>query len=205
VNLDLSVNYMSNRSEKRKDQTFQNLLDVGGILGENDIFWWIQNGLLLGLYRGGDMISGDENDVDVGIHFEDTDKFVALRPEFEKLGFRFRATRTPYKTVTVALKRNATKMHVHVNCVQDDIVYQPMDKSGRIFVFPKEVYDAFDVVEWRDVNFNRPKKIEQYLICRYGKDWNIPLTKGHGWTAYNDPVLNPCYYDNLEQYEKRLT
>ena len=191
---------MSNRGNKRKEQTYQNLLDIKNVLEENKIFWWIQNGLLLGLYRDGDMVEGDENDADIGIFAKDVDIFASLMPKFEELKFRTRVTRTPYKTSTITLKRNATKVHVHVNCIKDNIVYQPMDKSGRVFIFSKDVYDGFSTIEWSYTKFNCPRNIKKYLTERYGK-WRIPITKADGWTVYNDKKFNPCFYNNLKEYE----
>lgn len=187
------------RRERRKDASFKNLVEVKRVLDINNIFFWIQHGLLLGLYRDGDMIKNDENDIDIGIGLQDVSKFVELKPIFEKLKFRVRITYNSYKngSMTAALKRSNVKMHVHVNCLKDDIIYQPMTRGARVMVFPKEIYSKFGIIKWRDEDFNCPKDIEEYLRLRYGNTWNIPILKGSGWTTYDDKKLNPCCRESL--------
>jgi len=187
-------------NQRRRQQSFQNLLDIKQICKEADIFFWIQNGLLLGLYRSGDCIEGDENDVDIGIDYKDMHRFVDVLPKFQELGFRTRVTKTPYKdVVTIALKINATKVHVHVNCKNEDmdITYQPMNKKGGVFVFTPEIYHmGFSEIEWQGERFNCPKNIEYYLVERYG-DWKTPILKSDGWGMYDNKFYNPCYQDKL--------
>lgn len=186
------------RSERLKNLSFQILLDLKEIFGKADIFFWIQNGLLLGLYRDGDAIEGDENDVDIGIWRRDIQKLKSVKEDLEAKNFRVRFTTNLYGSITATFKRLPCKVHLHVNCKYNeaDIIYQPMDKSGKVFVFPKEVYSDFGTIEWRGEKFNCPKDVDGYLTARYG-DWKTPILKKDGWDFYDNPRLNPCYKDKL--------
>ena len=67
-----------------KDQISRNLSDVKIILDKAGIFFWIEHGFLLGLYRSGDIIKNDEYDVDICIWKSDLDKFNTIRSEFNR-------------------------------------------------------------------------------------------------------------------------
>ena len=190
--------YQSFMNQKRREQTYQNLLDIEEILGKIKLFWWIQNGLLLGLHRDGDCIEGDENDLDIGIWHNFQEDFIGALPEFQNRGFRTRVTETPYSgAATVALKRNATKVHVHVNCRKGNTIYQPMNKKGGVFVFSQKAYAGFGKIKWQGREFNCPKNIEAYLVERYGDTWNKHISWEDGWHFYDQPEYNPCYREKL--------
>jgi len=191
------VNYM-NRRERRINISFENLMHLKKIFDDAGIFFWLGDGLLLGLYRDGNMIEHDENDIDCGFWGKDIQKVIDCLPKLNEF-FRVRLTRVKSNdgSIVLSLKRNPCVMHVHSHFLEGDVVYKRTAKIyNRAMVFPKKVYENFSTIEWRGVKFNCPSNIELYLETRYGKTWRVKMTKADGWTSYTDKSLNPNYHDD---------
>ncbi|RZD30724.1 hypothetical protein CXT76_01825 [Candidatus Parvarchaeota archaeon] len=75
---------------KKNFKYYQILRDVGEIFEKNKIPIWLEDGTLLGAVRNGDILPGDEKDIDLGI-FEPSIRKLKIKKkitkEFSKKGF----------------------------------------------------------------------------------------------------------------------
>ena len=183
-----------------KDWSFKNLCDVKEIFEKLNIKYWIDCGLVLGLYREGDMIAGDEDDVDFCVWKEDAHKLEKALPEFAKKELRARRTNrsSDGEISAIALKR-VSRVDIHATDKKDDVVYFPMYRLRGVkphrygvYVYPAKCFEKLGTIKWRGVEFPCPNPIEDYLVARYGSDWNINKIESGEWTNCRDANVNPC-------------
>ena len=183
-----------------KDWSFKNLCDIKEIFEKVGIKYWIECGLLLGLYREGDMIAGDEDDIDIGLFKEDAYKLDKALPEFIKKELNARRTNRSVdgEINALALKRTS-RVDIHVLDKKDDIVYFPMYRIREVsphrfgvYVYPRKCFEKLGKIKWRGIEFPCPSNIEEYLIARYGEDWRVNKRETGEWTNCRDTAVNPC-------------
>lgn len=191
------------RNMMLKEQAFKNIVDFQKVMNELKIPFWLSEGLLLGLYREKDCILGDEDDVDVCLWNEYADRSDEIIRALESIGFQLL---NDWKlegdtSEGIAMTRNGSKIDIIFTRKNDKEVFFLARNFGNMgefpyfaFVFPKELYDEFGEIQWRDVKFPCPKNIEGYLTARYG-DWKTPKLRGIDYHAdsFED---NPCYKIN---------
>ena len=197
---------MLSRNDKRasrrvrfSEQSFQNLLDIKDVFTDLGITYYIEHGLLLGLYRDGRQIRGDEHDVDVTVpkkfayKLDDAVAILKERGIIRRAGNR---SKDGYLS-GISIKRNSCVVDIHVADKKDDIVYYPFyrteekDKHG-VFVFPADLFEPLETIEWNGVEFPCPNTIYKYLESRYGYDWRVDKIANGTWTSSRDPENNAC-------------
>jgi len=198
------VERVENRIESIKDrmiasreQSFKNLVNIKNIFESLGITYWIEHGLLLGLYREGDIIGGDEDDVDIGVPKSDAHKLTEALPLLKKIGFikKVGSSDKDKDYSSMALKRG-TRVDIHVLYKKEDIVYFPMFKKSAdevgVFVYPAKLFDGLGKITWMGIEFPCPNNVKEYLVVRYGKDWHINKIENGEWNGPRDLTLNPC-------------
>jgi len=193
--------------QQLKDQSFKNLCDLKEILDEMEIPFWLDAGILLGLYRENDIIKGDEDDTDICVWKEYADRIPEVIERLKKIGFilvnnwQFEGS-----AEGVAVKRCGNKIDIIMqrSVIKDnkDYVFHLANNDKKrlgnlpyyAFVFSAKIYDSFDLIEWRGISFPCPSDIEGYLTERYG-NWKVPVRRGEGYKLFN-LSLNPCLKGN---------
>ena len=189
--------------QKLKNESFDNLCDLKNILDQMGIPFWLDAGILLGLHREGDIIKGDEDDTDICMWKEYSDKIPQVISKLQEVGFEL-LNNWQFKGSAegVAVKRGGNKIDIimmrKVKKDNKDYVFHLANNDKKrlgdlpyyAFVFSAEIYSSFERIKWRDVLFPCPHNIEGYLTERYG-DWKVPVRRGEGYKLFN-LSLNPC-------------
>ena len=159
------------------------LLHGTSILNKLDIKWWLSAGTILGIYRDGDFIPHD-TDIDIGVegdHYNNKEKLNKLVSAFEDEGFTMVRT-TYYKKHPIQIAFIDKQ-----NIIFDIFFYYPVfDKMiapcrvGSI-VKPSSLFSTLGEIKFKGHTYYTPNNIEEYLIVRYGKNWNIPKTSKDPW------------------------
>jgi phosphorylcholine metabolism protein LicD len=199
-----------------KKISFDNIVTIKKILERNNIRYWIDCGLLLGLYRNKDIISGDERDVDIGINEEDSNRFLEITKEIKESDFKIKKCvflKDSNKLVGMALKRGMSNgrshiidVHIYRHDKKNNTVFFLMGRSVhsgkmRLFVYrhPAEFFKELGVIEWNGIFLPCPKDIEGYLINRYGEDWYINKRENGQWKGPKIFSCNPCLETQVEE------
>ena len=136
-------------------------------LNNNQIFYWVDFGTLLGIHRNNDIILGD-NDADICIPSTEEHK---LQTALNNSGNYFESwSREDWP----AFRTKKKYFHVDLYLVDIDLdpklVYIPDSKST-----PLEYLTHFEIVTMRcgknNITFRQPTEWEQLLEFRYGKSW----------------------------------
>jgi len=64
-----------------------------------------------------------------------------------------------------------------------------------LVVIPKHHFEKLDTIEFYGTKFSVPSDVENYLECRYGKDWRIPKQEWKWWVAGAMPSLKNAQFD----------
>lgn len=188
---------------------YENLKDLKEVFEKHDIPFWVQEGLLLGLYREGHIIRGDEDDTDICVWKEHAEKVEKAIPDLEAKGFRILDKWVFEDTIEgMPIARGTNKIDIIMTRKKeskDGVVYflaRNYDKTmGDLdyfaFVFSADIYSKFSEIEWGEEKYKVPGNIEKYLVERYGEDWKTPKARG---VDYNPSSLsdNPCYRYNWD-------
>lgn len=194
---------------QKKEWVFQNLKDLKEVFDELKIPFWLSDGLLLGLYRDGDIIRGDEDDTDICVWNKYADKIPEALEKLKEKGFkqldewRFKDD----KIEGVPIGRGTNKIDIIMvrkkGKDKDKVAYflaRNFSNFGKLpyfaFVFPYQVFKEMSEIEWRGIRWACPKDIEGYLTARYG-DWKTPIRRGEGYNPL-DLKTNPCLRKNWE-------
>lgn len=164
-----------------KQQAKENLLDFKKVMNKLKIPFCLMDGTLLGAYRDKDFVSGDENDIDVGILGQHYQRFEKAIGELEKLGIRkFKGWKLKSQTEGYGFRRGANHLDVIRIHIKKDKAFNLARKCARpqlppifAFVYPADCFTKFKTIEFQGTKFSIPNKVEDFLSLRYG-NWKIP-------------------------------
>jgi len=143
-------------------------------------------GSLLGHYREGGIIQTD-NDIDLGILEDESNKISLLEKQMKDKGYQIRIKtkleisfiKKRYANTHIDFWRYYTnKMENECYCgffITDD------DNSVVLRNYPVHILNNFKRGNFIGVNVWIPFHTEKYLELTYGKEWKIPLDKGLSW------------------------
>lgn len=176
------------------DNMAQMLIDMVNVFNNNDLHYWFDFGGLLGIFRSGELIPYDK-DLDIGIYWENIDKYNALIPQLEAKGYRVqRIIREKLDQPDDFVPRvhlGLDKGHCADIVACDIFVWQNVrKKGGRISVAlnhgtpcfcDSAYYEDTAWLTWKGANIKIPVCTEEYLEMRYGSKWKLadPLYYRH--------------------------
>ena len=64
-----------------------------------------------------------------------------------------------------------------------------------LVVIPKHHFEKLETVDFYGIKFTIPSDVENYLECRYGKDWRIPKKEWKWWVEGAMPSLKSAHFD----------
>lgn len=155
------------------EQLKQNLKDTREIADELEIPLILDCGSLLGVYRDGGVIKGDEDDVDFAVPYDVAEfKMLKIIRAFEKRGFELHRLRP----TVITMKRGGSKIDFLFYRELEDEYYITLYHNKRPFglLTKKHQWDNLGLIDYYGVTFLCPEDIEAHLAFRYGKDWRTP-------------------------------
>lgn len=180
--------YMGNEMTV-KEQALANLRDFKEICDELEIPFMLVEGALLGAYREGDFIKGDEHDIDISIMDEYFVKYDELTQRLLDIGF------TNQKKCWVkgelhggAFVRGANHIDTMRMVETEDQIVNYGGNGSLVYGYDKDVFEDYDEIDFNGILCKTPGKIEKYLEQRYG-DWRTPV--GIAEYSYTNTKYSP--------------
>ena len=179
----------------------KNLLDVKVILDKLGIPFFLTHGALLGAYRDGDWIKWDD-DIELDIFDEIfRDRYDELCNNLIGSGFIIRGRKVERK------KEKGEKFNLYrykesisVRGIYLDSNYeQGKYRLTNVFQYLRKFHDNPENIEFKNVTFQAPGPIEEFLEYRYGENWRTPINiytskkakKANFQTLYKRGVRRP--------------
>jgi phosphorylcholine metabolism protein LicD len=141
------------------------------ILNENDIYYWIDFGTLLGLYRDNDIIFGD-NDIDICIFENSVKNIQKIENKLKENGFFFKKT----DRVIKIFKKNTlfpVYADIYINKIINNSVSIWGEHDDRNI--PINLVNTNKIIKWKNLLIKTPNNIPKLLELRYGKDFMTPI------------------------------
>lgn len=175
-NFDVETKLHNKSLKFNKLSAILNLVDIRDVLEDFNIDYWLTDGTLLGLYRQGDFISHDM-DTDIGVLY-DTFNPIVIQKIIER-GFSIHKTYGVLDNgFEIAFIRNNVKTDLFFFYKNDKILWHSAwySEDDINFKMIKYEYMNFEISKnyFYGYQFNTPIKIEEYIVRKYGNDWNIP-------------------------------
>jgi hypothetical protein len=162
------------------------LADTIGILERNNIRYWLDEGTLLGIARGGEIIPWD-HDMDISIHGDDSERFLSLRNQFRpkyrvrphrdwsgripKGGLRVCRIKMPMEKIRYLLGTEEIKLDIFFK-YRVDGCYEWIDSFTHKRV-DCHYYDALGTLTYAGRTYKIPSDLDAYLEGRY-PNWRVP-------------------------------
>jgi lipopolysaccharide cholinephosphotransferase len=217
-----------------KEKSIETLKEIKKILDKHDIYYWIDEGTLLGAVREKKLIEWD-HDIDLAIWYKDIDKLSPIFHDIETTGVNL--CFFEYKK-HIKMVDKGYEIDINLYHIQDDKavrLWHVSNKLGRVLDYfiwttylknpekrkfnvpffitkslvkltnilpektnkkirkklektyekkgcrliqrvtvPSHFFKELTTLEFYKEQFKVPKKTEEYLEYRYGKDWRIP-------------------------------
>ena len=176
---------------ERANQYLQELKKVFNKVG---IRFFLFCGTLVGAIRDNDFPWLD-GDVDVGLFYEDADKFLEMGPLFKELGYyvcyQSRVLQTPiaveekdksgkvegrYMNGYIAKREFRDKVDFHTLALfknQRCVYRYPRDGFDFYIPYPKKYFENLKEIEFKGEKYLVPNPPEEFLECMWG-DWKVP-------------------------------
>jgi phosphorylcholine metabolism protein LicD len=178
---DTNINKKIELTGSYKENMIKMLFKTVDVLEANKIPYWLDDGILLGLVRDGDIIPWD-HDADMGIPAEYADKILSLSTKFlPRYILRKRTVNTKWfdgkyraiKVKTVREKLKKINFHIDLFCKYDHgDVFKWID-SDALKQTDSKYYRKLDRITFRGKELSIPSHVEDYLTNSYG-NWKVP-------------------------------
>lgn len=166
----------------------KNARDAKQIASELDFTLILDGGSLLGAYRDGGPIKGDEHDVDFAVPYAAAEfKMLQIMQAFATYGFNLKRLRPTVMSwergenhVDLLFYRHVVEDYSFGDPPREQWYYQTLyhEKRANMLLVPMESYDDLGTIDFLGTTFTCPKDIETHLKHRYG-DWRTPVLRPH--------------------------
>jgi len=150
-----------------KDAIVSDLIACKGAFDQAHIPWVITDGIVLGYVRHNDIIEGD-TDLDLGVFCAvSNDEWQRLHATLTEAGFGIRNLKQDF-----VYGRRRVKLNLWIFHRSGDF-YEAFPRStpGIKFVEKAKWYNTIQLVNFLGAVYPMPDNLEDYIVCRYGKDW----------------------------------
>lgn len=171
------------------------LREITTIFEQHKVVYWLEGGTLLGIRRENRLLPWD-NDLDISMHAQETDKLAALikslkknqyrvrlryfedeSPEFKKGTLRMMKVR---KRRFFGLIKGTVCLDVFVKYTKEENTYWEI--ANKTKSVPKHFYASFKNVLFQNKDYSIPTDTDAYLSYRYG-NWQTPVKE---WNTFTD-------------------
>lgn len=171
------------------------LREITTIFEQHKVVYWLEGGTLLGIRRENRLLPWD-NDLDISMHAQETDKLAALikslkknqyrvrlryfedeSPEFQKGTLRMMKVR---KRRFFGLIKGKVCLDVFVKYTKEENTYWEI--ANKTKSVPKHFYASFKNVLFQNKDYSIPTDTDAYLSYRYG-NWQTPVKE---WNTFTD-------------------
>ncbi|MDD3487656.1 MAG: hypothetical protein PHF35_04780 [Candidatus Moranbacteria bacterium] len=185
-----------------KEIVFENLKDFHEAARAAGVGYWLFEGLLLGIYRDGGPVYGDEDDTDVAIEPLSEEKRLKLLKELEKRGLwpciidgkKRDKILVKGKLEAIQVERGGNRIDICVLRMNEHAAY--VAGGNYYLVFPKHHFEGRETINWNNFQFDTVKDVEGFLQYKY-RNWQRPVYRGQGY-CYEDTALNRAYVENWD-------
>ena len=189
-------------------EVFENLKDFKDAANEVGVKYWIGSGLLLGLYRDGRPITGDEDDSDIAIREIDEETRVKFIKALTKRGLKIfsimrHVDREQRDKIVVngifigfQVHRGGNRIDVMIMRDKRSVCWTGggNDKTPSFLVFPKRFFATQGTIKWKGEVFDTVPNIEEFLEYKY-TNWRVPNLRQDGYDC-TDPAVNRAYTES---------
>lgn len=145
---------------------FENLQIINDVLSQDNIFWQVCWGTLIGIVRDNDFIKWDE-DVDIVILAEDEEKFKNLLWRLNDKGFEL-IRHERGGLYSISRKGEYTDFYVLKKASNE--IRHTLDGG---FLLERQIKDTI-AIDFKGLNIRIPKEYDALLTFYYG-DWRTPI------------------------------
>jgi phosphorylcholine metabolism protein LicD len=183
-----------------EEVAYNNLKDFQEVMNKLNIPFWLSEGLLLGLHRDGGIILGDEDDIDVCLWKEFSERSDEILNALKEKGFEvLNDWKFEGSSEGIAVYRDGSKIDIiFTRKKENEVFFLARNLSGNMgkmpyfaFVFPAHLFDEFGEIKWKELTLPCPKNVDEFLTSRYG-NWKVRKLRGIDYNpdSFED---NPCY------------
>lgn len=184
-----------------KQDARSNLLNFKNVMAGLGLPFFLMEGTLLGAYRDGDFVKGDEDDIDIGMmeDYYTIENIDRITGGLHALGFELIKKFTHPETGTlegIAYKRGTNHIDVFAIHIKGDDAFMLARGWGRpgfppiiAYMYPIHCFQKFGTIQFLDTEFAIPNDVEAFLSARYA-DWKTPQTRAE--YDSHDPKQCPC-------------
>jgi len=180
------------------------LLTLAKVLDWVDLPFFLIQGTALGAHREGRFIPHDK-DIDVGCLQEHLQpKVTLLVDQLVDADFSVRIVKKPFNRPR-CLKLNRLDIHIDLNgfCLWKHERFCANAHKDYAIVYPREMKEQYDTVEFYGRRFNVPHPIDKYLVDEYGSGWRTPKLDSRSRTRFYGYIKARQIPTNLlEQYDE---
>jgi len=171
-----------------------------GILEQNNLEYRVVLGTLLGIHRGGKLITYD-HDVDLAIHSRDVDDLISLVPSLEANG----ATLLLIDPGLLRIAMFGIRIDLFVYSPQGDcLVHKDHPPPHYRTTLLTEDFDEHTTVTLDGTKLKAPKDIDGYLCATYGDNWRVPINAEFERCRTQKVVMTYGSFDLLHDGHRNL-
>ncbi|MCW5515956.1 LicD family protein [Muriicola sp. Z0-33] len=176
------------------------LKNISSLFDKSNISYWLEGGTLLGIRREGRLLPWD-NDVDISIMEDQSDKLDLLLASLKNAGYRIRIRK--FQESSEYFKKGAIRMikirnksffglikgkvclDIFVKYAHSGLAFWEIDNKTKSV--PEKFYKTFKKISFKEDQYSIPQLTDEYLSYRYG-NWETP--KKDWDTSRDDQALN---------------
>jgi len=155
------------------------LINIVNIFNKHNIYYWVDFGTLLGIYREKDIILGD-NDIDICIL--DTDKtheIIKTKITFDLNKYNYIIKKLDWDAYRIYYYIGSGQFFadIYINKIKDKTIIGATGKNSNI---SKDKIGKVRKIKWNNLYVSVPENINETLKWRYGDDYMTPKYKFKG-------------------------
>lgn len=170
-------------SAKALKEQFNEIIDL---LNEKHVPYYVDCGALLGIVRDGDLLPWD-NDTDLAINAEDTEKLTSVIEDIQKLGWSCEfatfsennafATQQDHRVLKVydtwlGFFKGPTRMDIFLLYPMGK--YRCWSAANRYMRVDRKYFEGVEFIDWNGRALRVPRYFKAYLTEKYG-DWSVTV------------------------------